>query len=349
MAYTAIDNPELYFQVKLYTGTGTSTAFTLDGSEDMQPDVVWFKQRGSNTNHKIFDAVRGVQEALQPNDVDAEATNANGLTAFGSDGFTIGDHGDLNTSSGTYVAWCWKAGGSASTDDAGTIDSSTSTSTTAGFSIATWTSTAAAHTIGHSLGVVPAVILMKGRHESNNWQVYHHKNTAAPETDYLMLDYTAATADYPVWNDTAPTSSVMSLGTWSGLDDSGTMVAYIFAEKQGFSKFGSYTGNGNVDGPFIYTGFRPAYFVTRRTDSANSWAIFDNKRDPHNEVVHHINADGDEVDEAGTADNDVDFCANGVKIREDNNGCNADGGTYVYLAFAEAPLVNSEGVPCNAR
>jgi len=348
MAYTAINDPEAYFQVKIYSGTGSSQAYTLDGDTDMQPDLVWIKERSGTQNNIVTDAVRGTNKNLYSDGPDAEATTTDNITAFGSDGFTVAGTGNETNASGkTYVAWNWKAGGSASTDDAGTIDSSTSTSTTAGFSIATWTSTAAAHTIGHSLGVVPTMIIMKGRHESNSWQVYHHKNTAAPETDYLDLSTTDATADYTVWNDTAPTSSVMSLGTWSGLDDGGTMVAYIFAPKQGFSSMGSYTGNGNANGPFIYTGFRPAWFMTKRTDAVGDWRIRDVKREPGQPLDAPLSANSSAAENDG--DNDWDVVSNGLKLRGSGTGENASGGTYVYMAFAEAPFVNSNGVPCNAR
>jgi hypothetical protein len=188
---------------------------------------------------------------------------------------------------------------------------------------------------------------MKGRHESNSWQVYHHKNTAAPETDYLDLSTTDATADYTVWNDTAPTSTVMSLGTWSGLDDGGTMVAYIFAEKQGFSKFGSYTGNGNADGTFVYLGFRPAYVMIKRTSAASEWEIYDTKRDPFNGMEATQYANDNLADQSGTVY--IDFVSNGFKWRASNPGQNGSGSTYIYMAFAEAPFVNSNGVPCNAR
>ena len=184
-AYTTIDDPEAQFPTVIYTGNGSAdNAITLPGTTAMQPDFVWIKNRDDTDSHCVFDAVRGATEVLHPNVTTAEATDADTLDAFQSDGFKVDADVKVNTNAEDYVAWCWKAGGSASTDDAGSIDSSTSTSTTAGFSIATWTSTAAAHTIGHSLGVVPAMIIMKGRHESNSWQVYHHKNTSAPETDY---------------------------------------------------------------------------------------------------------------------------------------------------------------------
>ena len=349
MAYTTIDDPEAHFQAVIYTGDGSANhAITLPGDTNMQPDFVWIKNRDATDAHCLFDSVRGATKLLSSDATTAETTDADTLDSFATDGFQVDADVKVNTNAEDYVAWCWKAGGSASTDDAGSIDSSTSTSTTAGFSIATWTSTAAAHTIGHSLGVVPAMIIMKGRHESNSWQVYHHKNTSAPETDYLDLSTTDATADYTVWNDTAPTSTVMSLGTWSGLDDNGTMVAYIFAPKQGFSKFGSYTGNGSTNGPFVYTGFRPAFLMVKKSSDTGNWVLSDNKRVGYNQVGHTLYANTTGAELAGDGVY-FDLLSNGFKIRDASGANNTSGGTYIYIAFAEAPFVNSEGVPNNAR
>ena len=348
-AYTAVDDPEAYFQAVLYAGDGSADhAITLPGDTNMQPDFVWIKNRDATDAHCLFDSVRGATKLLSSDATTAETTDADTLDSFATDGFQVDADVKVNTNAEDYVAWCWKAGGSASTDDAGSIDSSTSTSTTAGFSIATWTSTAAAHTIGHSLGVVPAMIIMKGRHESNSWQVYHHKNTSAPETDYLDLSTTDATADYTVWNDTAPTSTVMSLGTWSGLDDNGTMVAYIFAPKQGFSKFGSYTGNGSTNGPFVYTGFRPAFLMVKKSSDTGNWVLSDNKRVGYNQVGHTLYANTTGAELAGDGVY-FDLLSNGFKIRDASGANNTSGGTYIYIAFAEAPFVNSNGVPNNAR
>ena len=328
--YTTIDNPELYFQTKLYTGTGTSTAFTLDGSENMQPDAVWIKQRAGTTNHKIFDSVRGVQEALQPNDVDAEATESNGLTAFGSDGFTLGDHGDLNASSASQVAWCWKE------------------SATAGFDIVSYAGTGSAKTESHSLSAVPKLIIVKNRSANDAWQVYHGANTAAPETDYLVLNTTAATADAADrWNDTAPTSSVFSLGDGVEVNtNTENYIAYCFSEKQGYSKFGSYVGNANNDGPFIYTGFKPAFVMIKITTAVNDWNVWDNKRDPIN--LAHIRFRTNTSEAENPNSDGFDILSNGFKIRNTYSEWNASE-TFIYMAFAEAPFVTSTGVPCNAR
>ena len=237
-AYTTIDNPELYFQVKTYTGNGSTNALTLDGDEDMQPDWVWIKDRErSGYNHNSYDSVRGATKNIWTNLTNTESTYTDSLTAFNSDGFTLGadtGNGEVNINTETYVAWCWKE------------------SATAGFDIVSFTGNETSRTISHSLSAVPHFMIMKSRANSVGWGVYHHKNTSAPETDYLYLDTTAATGDSAnFWNDTAPTSSVFSLGASGISNATGTMIGYLWSEKQGFSKFGSYTGNGNTDGPMI--------------------------------------------------------------------------------------------------
>jgi hypothetical protein len=362
MAYTTIDNPELFFQTKLHSGTGGGGgSLTFDGSENMQPDWVWSKSRTEALNHTMFDSVRGAgsNKELTSNNNSAEggadSAGFGYISAFNSDGFTWTAGGtnteNFNKSSQTYTHWNWKAGTSftndASSTGIGSVDSTGSINTTAGISIMSWTSTAAAHTIAHGLSAVPAVIIMKGRHESNSWQVYHHKNTSAPETDYLDLSTTDATADYTVWNDTAPTSSVMSLGTWSGLDDGGTMIAYCFAEKQGYSKFGSYTGNGNADGTFVYTGFRVGWLMIKNASTGSTyWTICDSKRDGFNDNNHRLFPN---ENDAESTSNPWEMYSNGFKMTTTGSYVNSSGDTFIYMAFAESPFVNSNGVPTNAR
>ena len=329
--YTTIDDPEAYFQVKLYTGDGSTPAITLDGDTDMQPDLVWLKQRsGSASSHKLYDAVRGTTKYLAANNTGAEGTES-GVTAFGSDGFTLGSAAGTNANTETYVAWCWKE------------------SATAGFDILTYEGNGSARTISHSLSAVPKFYVTKDRSATANWAVYHAGNTSAPETDFLILNTNAATADNAaIWNDTAPTSSVFSVGTDNDVNDDGdSFIAYLFADVQGYSKFGKYTGNGNADGPFVYLGFRPAWFMQKNTtDAADNWHIFDTKRDPFNSTDEMLFANANSAEATGNA---IDFVSNGVKIRNTSNGMNGSGDNYVYAAFAEAPFVNSNGVPCNAR
>ena len=333
MAYTTIDNPELYFQVKTYTGTGSSNALTLDGDENMQPDLVWIKERGGTANHNLTDSVRLATNYFTTNETDEEATAAETLKSFDSDGFTVGTSGGVNGSSDTYVAWCWKE------------------SADAGFDIVSYAGNATNRTISHSLSAVPHVMIMKNRTNAIKWVVYHHKNTSAPETDHLQLNDGAATSDDDsTWNDTAPTSSVFSLKTSTSVNgSSANYIAYLFTAKQGFSKFGSYTGNGSTDGPFVFCGFRPSWIMYKRTtDGSEGWVIQDNKVSPTNvsHLIQNANSSGAETDSSNA---NLDFLSNGFKLRHDDTRGNTSGKTYIYMAFAEAPFVNSNGVPCNAR
>jgi len=335
-AYTAIDDPEAYFQAEAYTGTGSTRTVTLSADTDMQPDVVWIKKRASNYNHNLFDSVRGVNKGMYVNnDAVEHDSNADGyLSAFSSDGFQVqagsstSDY--VNVDGETYVAWCWKE----------TAD--------AGFDMVTYTGNETARTISHSLSAVPHFMTVRNRTATNDWLTYHHKNTAAPETDYLYLNLDSATQDQDIqWNDTAPTSSVFSVGT-SGYTNGNTdgHIIYLWTGKQGYSKFGGYTGNGNADGAFIFCGFRPAFVLSKITSSADDWIITDNKRSPFNPVLIHSEAN---QSAAELTTIEVDFLSNGFKWRHTDNQFNASGETYIYAAFAEAPLVNSNGVPNNAR
>ena len=338
MAYTAIDDPEAYFQVKTYTGDGSTPSITLDGDTDMQPDFVWIKNRDQTDDHCIFDSVRGATKVLTPEE-GAETTDADTLTSFDSDGFALGADVKVNTNTEAYVAWCWKE------------------SATAGFDIVTFTGDGSARTISHSLSAVPHMYHVKGR-EGYPWSVYHHKNTAAPETDKLTLGDTDATADaVSYWNDTAPTSSVFSLGTTADVNaDTKVYMAYLWRSVQGFSKFGSYTGNGNVDGTFVYTGFRPAWIMIKGPSQTQSWIILDTKRSPYNlvgedELLANLSdAENSSSWNPNTSGTIMDILSNGFKIRAMATvGLSTAGEPYTYMAFAEAPFVNSNGVPCNAR
>ena len=350
MAYTTIDNPELYFQTVLWTGNGSSSrSITLDGSEDMQPDWTWIKSRAgseSSQQHYLYDSVRGATKYLQSSTNNAEGTKSNGLSAFASDGFTVGDDNANNASSTTYVAWNWKAGGSASSNSDGSITSSVSVNTTAGFSIVSYTGTFANATVGHGLGVAPKVIILKNRDSTNNWCVGHgslgfDKHLALNETDAVGTDSSAR------FRGISPTSTVYSVGVAGETNgNSQDMIAYCLAEKQGYSKFGKYTGNGNADGTFVYTGFRPAWVMIKRTDGTNSWVIYDNKREGFNVDNDALQANGNNAE--GTSD-DLDFLSNGFKMRTSGVGENGSGNSYIFIAFAESPFVNSNGVPTNAR
>ena len=346
MAYTTIDNSELYFQTKLYAGNGSSQSITLDGSENMQPDWVWIKSRTDTRKHNLYDVVRGTNKRLVSNADSAEDepdSNA-GVNAFNSDGFTVGSETDVNGSSRNFVAWNWLAGGSASSNSDGSITSSVSANTTAGFSIVTYTGTGSAATVGHGLGAVPKMFWTKRRDNNESWGVYHHTQGAGK---FLRLESTnAVDTSSTLWNNTTPTSSVFSIAV-GGIANtsSGTYVAYCFAEKKGYSKFGSYTGNGNADGTFVYTGFRVGWVMIKRTDGANGWYIYDSTRDPENQNTKALlPAETDaEQDESG-----MDLLSNGFKLRNTDGSKNGSGNSYIYMAFAESPFVNSNGVPNNA-
>ncbi len=331
--YTSIDNPELYFQTKTYTGTEDELAITLDGDENMQPDFVWIKRRATSQNHFIFDSVRGATKYINSNTTDQEYTQAQGLKSFDTDGFTLGTWDGPNDDV-TNVAWCWKE------------------SATAGFDILTFEGNGTDDTdISHNLSAVPHWMVVRNFDAAKDWCVYHHKNTSAPETDLLVLNTNAATTDTDDrWSDEAPTSSVFTVGDSSQLNASGnTSIAYLWSEKQGFSKFGSWTGYGNADGNFIYTGFRPAWVMIKKTNSSGSvnWYIFDNKRSPVNAVDDFLKADTNDA-EGGDGNGYLDFLSNGFKFKTTNIGTESSG-TFIYMSFAEQPFVNSKGVPANAR
>ena len=331
MAYTTIDDPSAYFQTALYTGDGNAQTITNDGNSDLQPDWVWISMRSHADNKVLFDSVRGVTKRLVSNLNSLEVTVSDMVTAFNSDGFSVGTNSNVTGDGKTFVGWQWKK----------TAD--------AGFDIVTATGTGSAKTIAHSLSAVPHIIISKEKTGSvNDWTIYHHKNTAAPETDSLILNETNATADQNThWNDTAPTSSVFTVGSGSVTNrNNSTYVYYLFSEKQGFSKFGSYTGNGSVDGTFVYTGFKPAWVMVKKTSDANNWVIQDTKRNPRNMMTEFLMANV--TDAEGTGLN-FDFLSNGFKLKSNSGGTNTSGATYVYLAFAGEPLVTSEGVPATAR
>jgi len=361
MAYTTIDDPEAYFQVKTYTGNSTDdTAITLDGTNNLQPDMVWFKSRSAAINHVLVDSVRGVTKYLTSNDTSGEATVSDALKSFDSDGFTLDE--DATTSSAfvngtgkTYVTWCWKANGTGSSNTTGSINTTaTSANTTSGFSIITYTGNGTSGaTIGHGLGVAPTFIALKNRSMTGGaaepWRVYHDKNTSAPATDYLALNTTAATADDAnAWNDTAPSSTLITLGNGGASNqNTETYVAYAFADVQGFSKFGSYTGNGSSSGPFCFCGFRPKLVITKMSSGLANWVMkTDGVGDADNPQTEFIYASATAAEGDGSH---MDFLSNGFKWRDAATNNNQDGSTYVYIAFAEAPFVNSEGIPCNAR
>ena len=321
----------------LYTGTGASLSVTNAGA--FKPDLVWVKGRSGATDHALYDSVRGTTKQLESNTTTAETTEATGLTAFGTGGFTVGALAQMNTSAATYVAWQWQAGqGTTSSNTSGTITSTVSVSTTAGFSVVTYTGTGSNATVGHGLGVAPKWIIVKTRNAVDNWAVYHSSTGA---TQYLQLNTTDASANsITLWNDTSPTSTVFSVGTNNDVNAGArTYVAYCWAEIAGFSKFGSYTGNGSADGPFVYLGFRPKYVMVKSSSNAAYWIIEDSTRNPSN-VVNLELFPNDSLAETN-ASRSVDFLSNGFKLRHTDSTQNSSGWTYIYMAFAENPFKNA--------
>jgi len=351
MAYTNIDNPTLYFNTVLYTGNATDN-HTITGV-NFQPDWVWVKGRSEVSSHRLNDVVRGAGKELLTNTADAEYTYSpnTSLKSFDSDGFTLGTDNGINKSSVTYASWNWLAGGTAVSNTDGSITSSVSANTTSGFSIITYTGngTSGAN-FGHGLGVKPACVIVKSRSlGTQNWQFVSKALSSTPfaSGNYLKLNSTDAMGtNTAVWN-AEPTSSLIYLTSSPDTNSSGaTYVCYAFAEKKGFSKFGSYTGNGSTDGTFVYTGFKPAFVIIKRTDDVHNWWIWDNKRDPSNLVDQYLYAN---LSNAEGTDTWGDFLSNGFKLRMNYSSGNASGGTYIYMAFAESPFTTSTGIPTTAR
>ena len=335
-----------YMQSVLYTGNATARSITGVG---FQPDWTWIKGRTTTSSHVLTDSVRGATKILSSHVNNAESTDADTLTSFDSDGFSIGVDVKVNTNSHTYVAWNWKAGGATESLSTGTITSTVSRNVDAGFSIVSYTGNGTAGaTIGHGLGVTPAVMIVKNRDATDEGMVYHKDLDASnPSNFYLKLfPATAASGSKDrssigsPWNDTEPTSSVFSVSSEDATNASGEdYIAYIFAEVEGYSKFGSYTGNGIDDGPFVYCGFKPSWVLTKvSSGTTGSWNLFDAARDPHNEVNRSLLPNSGNGEDALTTQNDLDFCSNGFKIRENNNNFNGSGHTFIFMAFAEAPF-----------
>ena len=351
--------PSDFFNTTLYTGTGVAigsggTAFTGVG---FQGDLWWGKQRNGTYRHQSYDSVRGVEKYLAPNTTEVEsAADPEGFTAWGADGFTLGDRAQSNVSAGTFVCWNWKMGTTSGIAGSPSITpSSYSFNATAGQSIIAYTGNATSGaTLPHGLGVAPKMIIVKALESADPWTIYHSAADAtAPEDKYMVLNTSAAVADADwAWNDTAPTSTLFSLGNAGEVNASGSdYIAYCFAEKKGYSSMGSYTGNGSADGPFIYTGFRPGFLLFKRTDSTGYWRIYNTAMDPSN-VSYRVlfpNDTNAENTTPGSSTYDIDLLSNGFKIRTTIASSNASGGTWIYSAFAEFPIVSSNDVPTVAR
>jgi hypothetical protein len=347
MAYTNIDDPSAYFQTLLWTGNSTDgRALTNDGNSDLQPDWVWLKNRNAGYNHFLQDSSRGNTKVLRSDSTAAESTATNMVESFDTNGFTVGFDGSQvpNFNGNTFVAWQWKAnGGTTSTNTDGDINSTVQVNQDAGFSIVTDSPTNnTARSIGHGLGVAPQVVIRRARTRVESWRVFH---SAAGSTGGLTLNqnytYNSSTTLF-----TGVTSTTFGVGTDFSVNGNYSYVSYCFAEKQGYSKFGKYVGNGNADGAFVYTGFKPEFVIVKRSDSANNWIITDNARGI-NGANPRLYADLEDAE--GSAADYIDHLSNGFKIRTSAGSMNTSGGTYIYMAFAENPFVTSTGIPTTAR
>jgi len=354
MAYTNIDDPSAYFQAKAYSGSGTTQSITNDGNSDLQPDWLWIKSRDGTYNHEVVDSNRGTTKYLYPDLTNAENTSSTKVTSFNSDGFTLSSlaGSPFNSASNTYVAWQWKAnGGTTSSNTSGTITSTVQANTDAGFSIVTYTGNGSSgQTFGHGLGAVPQVVLVKQRSSTQAWYIY---NKETGNASYLNFSTAIAGSSSTAWDSTTPTSTLVTVGNNTLTNASGaTYVAYCFAEKQGYSSFGKYTGNGNANGSFVYTGFKPAYIMIKRIDSTSNshWIVMDSARATYNVINTKLYANVLNSEASLSGDNtSTDFLSNGFKLRGTYTGVNDSGGSYIYMAFAESPFVTSTGIPTTAR
>ena len=355
MAYTTIDDPEAYFQVQLYTGDGSDdNAIALDGDTDMQPDLVWIKNRDAGDAHAMFDSIRGVTKYIGGVTA-AEVTDADTLDAFQSDGFKTDDDDITNTNTEKYLALCWKAGTTASgtTTGSGTGKAYSSTyNDTSKFQITGYLGNGSAgHTLPVSLSTSPKALMCKSR-GTGEWILFHHKLTTAPETMYQKHSLPVAADDDGAWNDTAPSSSIVTLGDLAGHNaDDVTNIMYAWDEVQGFSKFGHFTGNGGTDGPFIYCGFRPALVINRKYDTSagttNFWNDESNNSQNVMDALQYFGW-GDAENTSAQVTYAIDMYANGFKFRGYRADTNTSGVKHIFWAFAKSPFVNSNGVPGTA-
>jgi len=343
MAYTTIKKPSDYFNTKLYTGNGSTNNITGVG---FQPDFVWCKGRSIAYDHRVFNVLSGVQKYNDTGNTGADSSDSNSIQSFDSDGFTLGSEAGANVNSQTFASWNWKANGAGSANTDGSISSTVSANTTSGFSIVQYTGNASAGaTIGHGLGSVPKMVIVKKTNAAKDWNVYH---VGMGATKGMYLNLTNAEQTHTNWNNTTPTSSVFSIGSDDQVNGSGqTYIAYCFADVQGYSKFGSYVGNGNADGTFVYTGFKPAFVMTKEWEGTSDWYINDTTRDFNgtygNDASLLANTSGAEFTSSSL---NVDMLSNGFKLRSANPSTNEVAG-YIYMAFAEQPLVGDN--PATAR
>jgi hypothetical protein len=357
MAYSDIKDPSAYFQTALYTGNNTANhAITNDGNSDLQPDLLWIKSRDAAHSHWLVDSNRGVTKGFFVESSDAERTSlaTRDVASFDTDGFTVGvpyHSSSTNSNASTKVAWQWKAnGGTTSSNTDGNITSTVQSNQDAGFSIVTYTGNGSNNqTIGHGLGVQPSWWVVKNRSGgSTNW-LFGASSILGGTSNYLKLNDNSANTEYNnIWGDSPTSSTLFRVSNVSHLNTNGSnYVAYLFANKQGYSKFGKYVGNGSTDGPFVYTGFKPAFVILKRTNTTSNWIIMDNKRNTFNEMESRLFPNLDSAEQTQSTYG-LDFLSNGFKLRDTVSQSNGSGSTYIYMAFAENPFV-AGGIPTTAR
>ena len=356
MAYTNIDDPSAYFQTATYTGSNNQS-ITNDGNSNLQPDFVWIKRRSESEVHIVTNSTTGVNAQLIPNLTNAENSRTDQIQSFDTDGFTLGTDlaGWSNVAGSTYVAWQWKAnGGTTASNTDGNITSTVQANQDAGFSIVTYTGNGSNNqTIGHGLGVQPSWWIVKTRDTTGDWW-FGASSILGGTSNYLKLNSNAANAEINnIWGDSPTNTTTFRVSNNAGLNASGgTYVAYLFANKQGYSKFGKYVGNSSADGPFVYLGFKPAFLIVKKTTAAGAdWRILDSARNQFNLTDLLLNANGTNAESDGSTNASnigVDFVSNGFKVRTTYahyNGAN----DFIYMAFAENPFVTSTGIPTTAR
>ena len=353
MAYTTI-NKSINFQDTTIWDGNNSDPTTISGLS-YQPDMVWAKARTGTyetQDHCVNDSVRGANNLFRMGKNNAEETDDNNLLSFTSDGWTMGNDGKINQASTTYCGWSWKAGTTSGLSGGTITPSAYSINTTSKFGIYKYTGTGSNGTIAHGLGTTPKMIWVKQTSGSENWRVYHEGLGDA--TKYMTLNGSGSVSTAAsVWNSTAPTSTLFSIGTDGGVNtSSSTYIAYVWGDVSGFSKFGSYTGNGNADGTFIYTGFKPAFILLKNSATSSSWYIYDNKRPSYynpNATVLFAETTTAESTNTSSSEHPIDFLSNGFKIRTTSSARNGSGNTVIYMACAEAPLVGTNNIPATAR
>ena len=350
MAYTTINKPSVYFDTKLWTGNNGSS-LTISGL-NFQPDLTWVKARNATESHGWYDKLRGALYRIRGSSTQESISVAGTVTGWTSDGFSLGTSDEVNGSY-NYVGWNWKANGQGSSNTDGSINTTyTSANTTSGFSMVRYTGTGSNATIGHGLGKVPRTIFVKDLSASNAWRVYTEATGNASQGE--LNDGTSFdSGNTSMWNSTTPTATLFSIGTHGSVNTSNrSYIAYCFADVQGYSKVGSFTGNGSADGTFVYTGFKPAFVMIKNTATNSSWYMYDNKRPSvynPNATVLFSNTNEAEITNASNSEHPIDFLSTGFKIRTTSAARNGDGNKIWFIAYAEAPLVGSNNVPATAR